>query len=811
VTTFRIFILCLGLAPGLAFATTKKAPPDKSCPEILAGDNELYLASETLLDQPIHWNLDHRSKADRSLEAFTTLLKNLQQQQLMPEELLENLDGLTQAVIFAHQWQMQKGPNEGMARSFDYLISLIRKALQTKTVSRRQLIATVRADWKSRSAGETPFGFDFPFLIDHLKNLDSKLIWLNKKPDLAADMSFFDVDDLFLMQFIREQLTDLASLKNSEVLDMKILKLDPIPSSLSLFDLWGISDRLKTRESADRAAGPWAGHHPAALKRDDFAFPSFVLQLALANEIYNQLGHPPELDEPDSIFHYLTILNKFDFTSFRKSFPKTNEVSESLYLVGAQSDFEKAIVTSVFKDPYFKRSLFSRLRPTWARDPVMQAWITIHSPAEVKDLVRQIQSESPRILQIADRYLKDSMGIRFKILADNDYNYYADEIRDVLSRVAIESPSRLNSASLRALAEEREKLKIAFFKRATVDFSLGRRTGDCTSLRSENFSRSLRWFANPEEQIVTFQVGNHFLAKAHLVLFERAGQELILMDAFEINPQAASGKPLSELFESHREEIFREMNKLGQRLHRQMVFSPICNTMSIQAYIQTFRKIDAGKLNQLRISFERNDVRALLTQISGRKIKTSASELDDSRTGEIYFQSMLAGRDFGGNFSTKNNRMIMLQSEREYEEALLGARKGLQYISTNFLFSSLDPNDRKLNEFEKLVPKIVIDQTAYETLKNTPSAGAAKFAAGEIARDMINSDFGLLDDVNAIFTPDTHLLSDDEQFAEKFLTNRLLFIYFYPWLRAQGPIDSGEKTESFSATTNFYWLPKKDH
>ena len=180
--------------------------------------------------------------------------------------------------------------------------------------------------------------------------------------------------------------------------------------------------------------------------------------------------------------------------------------------------------------------------------PEPQAWITVNDPEITKEAVRILIGRLGPKIQKLDSLLFNSICARTKQLEDTHFRFYADEIIDAVFQLSgmKELAHCTEFTSVLAKAKYSNGTKLRFARREKSDLSLGDKCGDCTAKGSINFANSITWYVNPAYNVLKMSQGRHFIGKINFTLGKIAGEEAVIIDALEFNPQAKEGKPLHD-------------------------------------------------------------------------------------------------------------------------------------------------------------------------------------------------------------------------------------------------------------------------
>jgi len=210
------------------------------------------------------------------------------------------------------------------------------------------------------------------------------------------------------------------------------------------------------------------------------------------------------------------------------------------------SDHDRAIL-SLLRRPDAKRLVLQDASAISAL-PDPQAWISINDPQTAKDALLIFRQRLPAKMGLLDDLLEANIGIPVSRLEEAHFRYYPDEIIDSIMQIA--SNSRLKDDPLFQAVSSKfrytEGIRLRYTKRCEADLSLGDKCGDCTAKGSINFRNSLRWYPTPAYNILIMHKGTRFVGKVNFTLGTLAGEEGIIIDALEFNPQAKKGKPYHE-------------------------------------------------------------------------------------------------------------------------------------------------------------------------------------------------------------------------------------------------------------------------
>jgi hypothetical protein len=200
------------------------------------------------------------------------------------------------------------------------------------------------------------------------------------------------------------------------------------------------------------------------------------------------------------------------------------------------SDFGgKAVIKALETRVHFKKELFSA-SPLKNEVKNLSSWLAVHDPEVVRNLVESQLLKNSKLRERFTKLLKVKLNYSIRELQQDPsiYIFYADEIFDTLKASAREL--KLQDTELE-IAISSEAYQFRFIQRITKDISLGDKCGDCTSVGSVNYGRSLTWLYNSSYQIMTFSKDSRFLGKVGLALVDIEHRPAILIDSIEFNPQ----------------------------------------------------------------------------------------------------------------------------------------------------------------------------------------------------------------------------------------------------------------------------------
>ncbi len=811
VPILRVLLFVIALSP-LSSKLHASPGPEDECERILTN---LFKTGDALQDLENLLNEFRIDPAGRlpqgQLNYFVSKLRSVQP---TPYQSLQLFDSLIQSAISLAQFGWLTAFTPEILSNYKFVISELKSALQNSGLSRKKIIATIRADWREREKGTLPFGLDFSLIHDRVEDTKALLKSLARNPEVfGASVPLDRIDNAFFLKEVRALVASLDA-ENPDRLagfDPALPGWAPVPLpelERNGFLNWAHQDRNRWLSYFDENL------ENVETRANQAAFYAFLSHLALARNLRDWAGLQKGDLNDLQVFKVLDTIADLNFSQFNRLFPSRTHYSEKHYLAGANSDFEKSIVKALYKDRHFKKELFESLQPDWIHDPVMRSWLNFASLEKVDDLLSRLGRESRKTVQTANRYLRETLKAGFKVInADESFRvYYGDEIIRVLTRLSAESNGQLNDPELRDL---KNRLRIAFISRTPDDLNLGRRTGDCTSFRSVSFAGSLRWFASPAAQIVTFSVGSHFLGKAHLVLLD-GPEPLLAVDAIEINPQANINAPLHGLLRTHLPRIFDELGALAVRLQRRLVMTELSNTAFMVDYLQQF-PFWRGEEDFLpaEIPIDRQAVRAFLEKRTGMKLGPPPLNPDDETDGELFLQSFswvdeAQLKTFGPEREKqklKSNRNLgalkALEDELQKELETLGG--GLPRELQAYEFASLASQDPMLDEFDRefrdhieasqLFDRELADD--FEYVSNTPFASEAARIAEALASQ---TDFEFF--YNTHYGVPLVRIQQDAELFRLLTKHRIVYHYYFKRFEAAREEGGPAYTSGFNLRTD---------
>lgn len=202
--------------------------------------------------------------------------------------------------------------------------------------------------------------------------------------------------------------------------------------------------------------------------------------------------------------------------------------------------------------------------------PDRQAWITINDPFLAQHVVEEVQQLRGRQRQMADKALVRAVGVRSKEISEEHYLYYADEILDAVA-ASVKPKTEARLASLLDQIEYSSEVTIRYTSRTADDSKLGDKCGDCTATGSMYFEDSLMWYVSPTYNTIILSKGKRFLGKVGITLGSVNGEDSIILDFLEFNPQAQQGKPYYEDAKEALRVGIVFLRELAQKQNRQLV------------------------------------------------------------------------------------------------------------------------------------------------------------------------------------------------------------------------------------------------
>jgi len=177
--------------------------------------------------------------------------------------------------------------------------------------------------------------------------------------------------------------------------------------------------------------------------------------------------------------------------------------------------------------------------------PDKQAWFTINEPQLAKDVLKLTVEKLGDKRGGLENALAATLGVKIRQLEEAHFTYYADEVLDTVAQVVRNSKLK-DDKELSVLLSQIKygaDVKLRYVKREASDLTLGDKCGDCTATGSIHYGDSVMWLVNPAYQILKMSKGGRFIGKINFTLGKFGGEDAIIIDALEFNPQAQKGKP----------------------------------------------------------------------------------------------------------------------------------------------------------------------------------------------------------------------------------------------------------------------------
>lgn len=265
--------------------------------------------------------------------------------------------------------------------------------------------------------------------------------------------------------------------------------------------------------------------------------------------ILKKLTEIPEWSEGDFMEETVMALGRLGFRMDLNAIQRESEAAEreAEMLQLFDREDQRAVCIFISKNRDIKQIVLEGSKILEAL-PNPQAWITVNEPALAKEAVRLVSEKLGSKIQKFDNALSQSLGVRAKQLTEQHFKFYADEILDAAIQVSAmkELKEDPEFSALLSKAKYSNGIKLRFTRREKSDLSLGDKCGDCTAKGSINFGNSITWYINPAYNVLKMSQGRHFIGKINFTLGKIAGEEAIIIDALEFNPQAKEGKPLHD-------------------------------------------------------------------------------------------------------------------------------------------------------------------------------------------------------------------------------------------------------------------------
>jgi len=278
-----------------------------------------------------------------------------------------------------------------------------------------------------------------------------------------------------------------------------------------------------------------------------------------------------------------------------RHFDVSEKEMENIFLAGCKEGIGSFLRSpldhanySLVQKPDAKRIVFEKAS-VLSQLPDSQAWITINDPQAAKDALLALRKKLPAKMGSVDHVLSASLGVKVGQLEEHHFRYYADEIIDSIVQVAVNTKLKDDPEFQEIVSRFRyaSDVKLRYARRCEADLSLGDKCGDCTAKGSVNFSNSLTWFSNPAYNILIMQRNGRFIGKVNIALSSMDGEDAIIVDALEFNPQAKKGNPYYEDGEECLQEALAFLRDLSSKEKRALIAVTISNSSGA---IDTLRK-----------------------------------------------------------------------------------------------------------------------------------------------------------------------------------------------------------------------------
>jgi HEAT repeat protein len=299
--------------------------------------------------------------------------------------------------------------------------------------------------------------------------------------------------------------------------------------------------------------------------------------------------------------------------------------------------------------------------------PNKQAWITVNDPQLAKDLLEAALEKLGKKKSGLDKSLRSTLGVRLNQLEDAHFTYYADEILDTISHFVNNSKLKDDEKLSSLLSQIRYGnggVQLRYVRREMADLSLGDKCGDCTAKGSVNFGNSVTWLASPAYQILKMSKGKRFIGKINFTLGTLAGQDALIIDALEFNPQAQKGKPYYEDALESLDVALSFMRNLARSENRKLFALCVSNSsgavellqergrhsvtgQKMEKYIETHSAEEfAGDSVDLNLITPNEDVSRILSTVGySGEVKLFYQMLDSSEDG--YEAGVLDSKNVG--------------------------------------------------------------------------------------------------------------------------------------------------------------------
>ncbi len=243
-----------------------------------------------------------------------------------------------------------------------------------------------------------------------------------------------------------------------------------------------------------------------------------------------------------------------------------------------ESEYHRAIHGLVRWRKDIKRLIFENTESLDSL-PDKQAWISINDPSLAREAVSLALRKRPDKRQSLDNLLSSSIGMRLRNMDDSSFRYYPDEIIDCVAQVFGQPLS--DDGDFKELSSEFRYVsgvRLRYIARQEPDIHLGDKCGDCTAKGSINYGNSLTWLVNPAYNILTMSHEGRFIGKLNFALGSFGGEDAIIIDALEFNPQAAEGMPYHSVALRCFGEAVSFLRELAEKESRSLIALTVSNS-----------------------------------------------------------------------------------------------------------------------------------------------------------------------------------------------------------------------------------------
>jgi len=395
-------------------------------------------------------------------------------------------------------------------------------------------------------------------------------------------------------------------------------------------------------------------------------------------------------------------LSKGDIERFER------DVDHSLELEPPQ----KAVYDLLRKNRDTKRLIFEKAEVLSVL-PDKQAWLTINDPSLAKDALKAVLEKLGEKRGGLDNAFAATLGVRSGQLEDVHFTYYADEILDAIAQIANAS-GLVKDPSMKAILSGiryNERVKLRYIRREMSDLSLGDKCGDCTAKGSINFSNSISWLVNPAYQILKMSKGKHFIGRINFTIGKIAGQEAIIIDALEFNPQAQKGKPYHQDALECFESAVGFLKELAEKENRTLFAFAFSNSSGAVELLNSWGESVEDAINKEEVAVSLivpvNDVKRILSSVGymgGTRLFYQMIEDNDFPGGWL---TAIVGKDLTDSKLPTLERDVINPAQIS-DEAVAAAMRARDFIKASSLILAKPELDARIKSIFGLPAQVQI-------------------------------------------------------------------------------------------------------